>query len=215
MLQWSHWLSWGAFAGGYGSEDKPEPTLAAMESKCKNPMAILLHYADGLKATVRSHFCCICHTPSNTVACCLKSTLRVFLETTYGMLDQLCLCVLFITATMECGQVLLLNGYVTMMSYAAYTSPIGSQSSIAACEFFLPGGPAAGDHTVEPDTGSCWTGYAYFSYLLLNAEELVLTKRPVYRVRLLTIQARASRSCCLGDPPSTNRRPGRRWSAAC
>eukprot|EP01043_Picozoa_sp_COSAG02_P005783 COSAG02_NODE_159_length_32891_cov_17.822518_4_plen_84_part_00 len=72
-----------------------------------------------------------------------------------------------------------------MMSYAAYTSPVRNQSSIAACEFFLAGGPDPGDDTVEPDTGSCWTGFSYFSYLLLNAEELVLTGRPVYRVRCL------------------------------
>eukprot|EP01043_Picozoa_sp_COSAG02_P005782 COSAG02_NODE_159_length_32891_cov_17.822518_3_plen_59_part_00 len=39
-------------AGGYGSEGKPQPH--AMETMCKNPMAILLHYADGLKATVCS-----------------------------------------------------------------------------------------------------------------------------------------------------------------
>ena len=37
-------------AGGYGSEDKPEPN--AMERLCENPMALLLNYADGLKATV-------------------------------------------------------------------------------------------------------------------------------------------------------------------
>lgn len=125
------------------------------------------------------------------------------------MLVQVCW--LLTTANLGFGQVLLLNGYVTMMSYAAYTSPIGSQSSIAACEFFLPGGPAVGDHTVEPDTGSCWTGYSYFSYLLLNAEELVLTSRPVYRVRHLTIQVHSG----LGDAPSTNRSPVHRWSAAC
>ena len=36
--------------GGYGSEDKPEPN--AMERLCENPMALLLNYADGLKAAV-------------------------------------------------------------------------------------------------------------------------------------------------------------------
>jgi hypothetical protein len=67
------------------------------------------------------------------------------------------------------SQVLLLNGYVTMMSYAARVSnnpddaAATTSSAIAACEFFLAGGPDPGDDTVEPDTGSCWTGFSYFS----------------------------------------------------
>ena len=59
---------------------------------------------------------------------------------------------------------------------AARTIASGSDGgAVEACEFFLSGGPSPFDETSEPDTGSCWPGFAYFSYLLLNAEELVRT----------------------------------------
>ena len=63
---------------------------------------------------------------------------------------------------------------------------------IEACEFFLPGGPtgtvkdgeiqdadtraAGGERPWPAGAGSCWAGFAYFSYLMLNTEELFLPK---------------------------------------
>ena len=107
-------------SGGYGSEDKADPTIQAMDELCDNPMAIVVEYEDGLRATV-----------------------------------------------------LLLNGYVTQMSYAARQA----SGEVGACEFFLAGGPDPGDEWVEPDTGSCWTGFSYFSYLLLNVRSTMLGKQ--------------------------------------
>ena len=71
------------------------------------------------------------------------------------------------------GAMLLLDGYVGTISYAAQlaaATPNGSGSggdNVVACEFFLSGGPISASDPfgggAEPCSGSCWTGYAHGS----------------------------------------------------
>ena len=63
------------------------------------------------------------------------------------------------------GSVLMLNGYVSDLAYAANVN-----GKIEACEFFLQGHGG--------DDGA----YAHFSYLALNCEEMFLTKKSQYPV---------------------------------
>ena len=41
--------------------------------------------------------------------------------------------------------------------------------------------------------GSCWAGFAYFSYLMLNVEELCISGRPVYPVERCLLVSHAGR----------------------
>jgi hypothetical protein len=63
------------------------------------------------------------------------------------------------------GSVLMLNGYVSDLAYAANVN-----GKVEACEFFLQG------HGGEEGA------YAHFSYLALNSEEMFLTQEPQYPV---------------------------------
>jgi hypothetical protein len=82
------------------------------------------------------------------------------------------------------GAVLLLDGYTGSLCYAGTDRSEGAgggeiaESAIAACEFFLSGGPNPGETVQEggpePSTGSCWTGFAHGSYQLLDVEECFL-----------------------------------------
>jgi hypothetical protein len=76
------------------------------------------------------------------------------------------------------GAVLLLDGYTGSLCYAGTDRSRDGSGEIAACEFFLSGGPNPGETEEEggpePSTGSCWTGFAHGSYQLLDVEECFL-----------------------------------------
>eukprot|EP01047_Picozoa_sp_COSAG01_P073276 COSAG01_NODE_11900_length_1837_cov_168.412543_2_plen_237_part_00 len=72
------------------------------------------------------------------------------------------------------GGVLMLNGYIQALAYAAEME----SGQIEACEFYCDGhgGPPGGDRALY------WRYYAHFAYLALNIEEMFVTNRPTYPV---------------------------------